>query len=75
MTTQIEKTKNCAGFKVADSELIWRADEYKNNGVVGICEGIDDGEKNLFVTSRFFTEEDLKSAVFYKFRSEKKKKM
>lgn len=74
MKTQIEKTKNCNGFKVPDSELIWRAEEYKNNGVVGICEGIDDSEKNLFVTSRFFTEEDLKDAVFYVFRSEKKMK-
>lgn len=72
MKTQIEKTKNCAGFKVPDSELIWRADEYKNNGVIGICEGIDTSEKNLFVNSRFFTEDDLKEAIFYQFRSEKK---
>lgn len=74
MNTQIEKTKTCAGFKVPDSNLIWRADEYKNDGVVGICEGIDESEKNLFVTSRFFTEDDLKEAVFYQFRSENKKK-
>lgn len=69
--TQIEKTKRYPGFKVPNSDVIWRPNEYQNDGVMGVVEIKDQEDDETFITSRWFTEEDLKDAIFYELTPEK----
>lgn len=65
--TKVQIAKKCKGFKVPNSEIVWTPGNAKDYGIEGTYETMEiiDGEEECLVTTRWFTEGDLKDVVFF----------
>lgn len=68
---QLQKAKECAAFKVPDSNSIWHPStgEIRNYGIEGAAEIVKlvDGKYESEITTRWFSERELKDAVFFSY--------